>query len=194
MPNLTQRLYQETNNVKTRHYVETGAYMGDGIKSVLSNYPHIHSIELAEKWYQHNVDQFRTNSNVNMYLGDSKRVLPSVLETIKEPATIFLDAHYSGGTTALGEEEVPLLAELDILKDREYDDIIVIDDIRLVGKTGSCGTGDNHPVYPTMRYDWRAVTREGIRSRMKPGYIARLNHEGQYTDGAHDQLILVRQK
>ena len=54
MPNLTKKFYTLTNNSKTNHYIETGAYLGKGIKDVLTNYNHIHSIELSEKWYNYN--------------------------------------------------------------------------------------------------------------------------------------------
>jgi hypothetical protein len=100
MPNLTNNFYTYTNNKKTRHYIETGTYLGNGIRDVLNNYEYIHSIELADKWYQHNVEQFKNNSNVKMYLGDSKKILPELLDNINEPVTLYLDAHYSGGTTA----------------------------------------------------------------------------------------------
>jgi hypothetical protein len=59
MPNLTNNFYTYTNNKKTRHYIETGTYLGNGIRDVLNNYEYIHSIELADKWYQHNVEQFK---------------------------------------------------------------------------------------------------------------------------------------
>jgi hypothetical protein len=111
--------------------------LGDGIKSVLQNYTNIHSIELSQKWYDYNVEQFKTNYNVNMYLGDSKKILPDLLNNINEPITIYLDAHYSGTPTAFGDEETPLLFELEILKNRLYDDIIIIDDCRLLGKIGT---------------------------------------------------------
>ena len=73
MPNLTPYFYNLTNNIKTNHYIETGTYLGNGIKHVLNNYENIHSIELSEKWYQHNIEQFKNNNNVKMYLGDSKK-------------------------------------------------------------------------------------------------------------------------
>ena len=82
--------------------------MGDGIKSVMDDYSVVHSIELAEKWYDYNVEQFKGNTNVKMYLGDSKVMLKSILESINEPVTIYLDAHYSGGTTALGGRRNPI--------------------------------------------------------------------------------------
>lgn len=192
MPNLTSTFYELTNVSKTNHYIETGSYLGEGIKCVLHNYSHIHSIELSEKWYEYNVEQFKDNNNVIMHLGDSKQVLPTLLNTIHEPATIYLDAHYSGGTTAFGEEETPLLFELEILKNRQYDDIIIIDDCRLLGKTGICGCSPNHPVYPTMVYDWSNITESKILNLLKEGYILLKNDGGVYTDGPTDQYILVK--
>jgi len=192
MPNLTQLFFDSTKTRKTNHYVETGTYLGDGIKSVINSYENIHSIELSEKWYEYNLEQFKNNNNVKMYLGDSKKKLPELLNSINEPITIYLDAHYSGGTTAFGEEEVPLLFELQILKNRNYDDIIIIDDCRLLGKSGTCGSGDNDPVYPTMEYNWTNITENNIVNLMKDGYILLKNDNNRYTDGAQDQFILVR--
>jgi hypothetical protein len=192
MPNLTPYFYTLTNLSKTKHYIETGCYLGDGIKNVVNNYENIHSIELSEKWYQYNVEQFEKNNNVKMYLGDSKKILPELLANIDEPITIYLDAHYSGGTTSFGDEETPLLFELEILKNRKYDDIIIIDDCRLSGKTGLCGAGVHHPVYPTMTYDWTNITENNIINLMKEEYILLKNDNNIYTDGANDQIILVK--
>jgi hypothetical protein len=192
MPNLTYNFYNLAKTIKTNHYIETGTYLGDGIKCVLNNYENIHSIELSEKWYQYNVEQFKNNKNVKIYLGDSKKILPELLKSINEPITIYLDAHYSGEPTAFGEEEVPLLFELEILKQRKYDDIIIIDDCRLLGKTGICGA-ENDPVYPTMTYDWINITEDKILNLMKDGYILLKNNNREYTDGASDQFILVKQ-
>jgi hypothetical protein len=191
MPNLTNNFYNLTNVTKTKQYIETGAYLGDGIKSVLNNYELIHSIELSQKWYDYNVEQFK-NNNVKMHLGDSKKILPELLNSIHEPVTIYLDAHYSGGTTSFGEEETPLLFELEILKNRIYDDIIIIDDCRLLGKTGITGCGPDHPVYPTSTYDWRDITEDKIQNLMKPGYTFFKNDN--FTDGPSDQYILVKTK
>lgn len=191
MPNIRPIIYDITGNNKTRHYIETGAYYGNGIKSVLNNYEFIHSIELSDKWYNYNVEQFRNNTNVKMYLGDSKKVLPELLETIQEPVTIYLDAHYSGGTTAFGEEETPLLCELEILKNRKYDDIIIIDDCRLLGKSGECGN-NNNPVYPVMQYNWTNITNEKINELKKEKYVIFVNNKLQITDGSEDQYLLIK--
>jgi hypothetical protein len=127
-----------------------------------------------------------------MYLGDSKKILPELLKTIHEPITIFLDAHYSGGTTAFGDEEAPLLFELELLKNRKHNDIIIIDDCRLLGKKGICGAGENHPIYPTMTYDWSNITENNIMNLMKEDYILLKNDNRKYTDGASDQFVLCK--
>lgn len=193
MPNLTTLFYNLTITNKTKHYIETGTYLGDGIKSTMNNYENVHSIELSEKWYHHNLEQFKENNNVKMYLGDSKLILPELLNDIQEPVTIYLDAHYSGGTTEFGAEETPLLFELEILKNRTYDDIIIIDDCRLLGKQGKCGSPD-HPVYPEMLYDWRDITENKIINLMKKDYVLLKNDGQKYTDGAEDQFILCKKK
>ena len=192
MPILKPAFYDETNTVKTNQYIETGAYLGEGITHMLDQYEMIHSIELSEKWYEHNVEQFKDNASVKLRLGDSKKVLPGLLSTIKEPVTIYLDAHYSGGPTAFGDEETPLLLELEVLKKREYDDIIIIDDCRLMGKKGTCGMGPDHPMYPTMEYDWSHITDDVISGLMKDGYVLLKNDNREYTDGPYDQYILVK--
>lgn len=194
MPNLSSLFYEKTNNIKTKHYIETGTYLGHGIKNVLHNYENIHSIELSDKWYHYNIEQFKNNTNVKIYLGDSKKKLPKLLNNINEPVTIFLDAHYSGGTTAFGEEEVPLLFELELLKNRKYDDIIIIDDCRLLGKAGKCGCSDNDRIYPTMSYDWTNITENKIINLLKEEYIILKNNNQDYTDGPTDQYILVKVK
>jgi hypothetical protein len=194
MPNLSEYFYNYSKTVKTNHYIETGTYQGDGVKTILNNYNNIHSIELAEQWYNYNVEQFKNDKNVKLYLGDSKNVLKELLKNINEPVTVYLDAHYAGGSTAYGDEETPLLQELELLKNRIYDDIIIIDDCRLLGKTGLCGCGENHHIYPTMTYDWRDITEEKIKNLMKDDYSLLVNNNHIFTDGACDQFILVKNK
>tara|TARA_R110002072_G_scaffold44130_3_gene123777 strand:- start:404 stop:856 length:453 start_codon:yes stop_codon:yes gene_type:complete len=84
-----------------------------------------------------------------------------LMAVIEEPAFFFLDAHFAGGDTAFGTEEVPLIRELDVLATRSQKDIIVIDDLRLLGKRGVSGAEED-TVYPKMTYDWRTVTIASI--------------------------------
>lgn len=59
-------------------------------------------------------------------------------------------------------------------------------------KTGICGAGDNHSVYPTMTYDWTSITKNNIMAGMKDDYILLANDNHKYTDGATDQFILAK--
>jgi hypothetical protein len=188
MPILSTEFYLRSKTRPTKQYIETGTYLGDGIRGVLGHYETIHSIELSEKWFNHNVEQFKNNQEVKVHHGDSKKILPELLANIHEPVTIFLDAHYSGSFTEFGEEETPLLKELEILRERKYDDIIIIDDCRLLGKKGTCGV-KNHPIYPTMQYDWTDVTEDKILEKMRPGYERLDNLGGIFSNEKHDQII-----
>lgn len=193
MPILTQEFYKISKTQKTNTYIETGTYLGEGVRSVINEYQNIHTIELSEIWYSHNKNQFSSENNVQCHLGDSKVVLKYLLELIKEPITIYLDAHYSGGSTAFGDEETPLIYELGLLKNRLQDDIIIVDDCRLLGKSGICGISKDDPVYPTMDYDWSSITIDSIKSQMKPEYsILDNTHNRIYTNGAPDQIILTK--
>ena len=151
MPRLLAGFYQRYQLQPTRQYIETGTYMGDGVFEMVyaprAKHEHVHSIELSERWYHYNVGQFKKFPNVSIHLGDSATVLPALLDEIQEPVTVFLDGHFSGANTAHGSEETPLLRELDILKRRPFNDIIIIDDTRMLGKKGTSG-GDS--MYPEL--------------------------------------------
>lgn len=80
------------------------------------------------------------------------------------------------------------------MKNRKYDDIIIIDDCRLLNKSGQCGISPDHPIYPTMNFHWTDITEDKIINLMKEEYILLKNNNSKYTDGAEDQYILIKQK
>lgn len=143
--------------------VETGTYHGDGIQSNILDFEEIHSIELHPEHCRNAQKRFKEYYHVHVHEGDSATVMASLVETIKEPAIFYLDAHYSGGNTAYGivpeEKGCPVLRELEILGKRQYDDIVVVDDMRLMGKCQFSGTEGDH-LYPLTEFDWRHVTFE----------------------------------
>ena len=212
MPNIKKEIYEKYNVKKTDIYIETGCYLGRGITKpygcpctkafctcipknpktigVLNNYKKIYSIELVKKYYDSNVKQFKNYKQVNMIHGDSSIKLKELLNSIEEPVTIFLDAHWSGGDTGRLNEDSPLLKELDIIKERKQNDIVIIDDCRCIGKTGTCGRIGN-PNYPPMTFNWMDITYEKIKKRIKDNYVILSNKEGNITDGKRDQMILL---
>lgn len=201
MPILTQHLYDIISTLPTRQYIETGTYHGDGIQRVIDLYDRIHSIELSEKYAVETAKKFLQHSKVTIYHGNSKQVLPTLLETIPEPVTIFLDGHYSGGETAIGDELVdgvssaPLLTEIEIIMSRPYDDIVIIDDTRMFGLRTWMNPGSKGGMWPEYEYDWTAINEDSIRARLKPGYEIFKNKGKEYTHGPNlDQWILARPK
>jgi hypothetical protein len=79
---------------------------------------------------------------VTVYHGDSSRLLPKVLSQINTSCMFWLDGHYSGGITAKGQTETPILAELRAIADHHVrPHAILIDDARVFG------TDD---AYPTL--------------------------------------------
>ena len=63
------------------------------------------------------------------------------MNEINGTAIFWLDGHYSGGITALGNKECPVLEELETILKSHIQHVILIDDARLFN-----GTND----YPTI--------------------------------------------
>ena len=146
-------------------FVETGTYLGNTTAAASRYFREVHTIELDEKLNKKARERFRNTGNVTCHQGNSPDVLRTLAQTIDEPALFYLDAHWSGGVTAHGEVEVPLLEELEIIRPRLHDDFIVIDDARLIGKTGTTGLRLSRE-YPVTPFDWSDVTIKAIKDRL----------------------------
>lgn len=123
------------NQFPNRYFVETGSYAGEGIEMALqAGFTEIHSIELAECWYNECLKKFELYPNVHLWFGDSGLILDQVIEGIQEPITFWLDGHWSGGTTAKGPSSTPILKELEAIQRHPIKThTILIDDIRCFG-------------------------------------------------------------
>ena len=112
--------------------IETGTYMGDMVEAQRSNFQQIYSIELSQDFWQSAVKRFENFSQIHLLQGDSGKVLPTVIEHLTAPAIFWLDGHYSGGNTAKGDKECPILEEINaILKNNHLKHLLLIDDARL---------------------------------------------------------------
>ena len=119
-----------------KYFIESGSLVGDGIQQALNTgcFQTIHSIELSEMYYLHVCDFFKNSSSVVLWQGNSGEVLKDVLALVDAPATFWLDAHYSGGETAMGESLSPILQELECIKNHFiHTHVILIDDVRQFG-------------------------------------------------------------
>lgn len=143
-PNLVkQRIvnrYGRDYAVKT--LVETGTFLGDMVHACRKNFDRIVSIELDPQLYQNACRRFGSESHIEIYEGDSANLLSTITEEISEPCLFWLDGHYSGGVTAKGDLNTPIMNELSAICDHPIDGhVMLIDDARLF-------TGEDD--YPTL--------------------------------------------
>jgi hypothetical protein len=135
-----------------RVFVETGTYMGDMAHAVRDQFERILTIELDTSFCRAARWRLRKLAHVTVLEGDSKSILPVILESLDEPSLFWLDAHYSGWPTAKSDVDTPILDELDVvLSHGVAGHVILIDDAR-------CFIGWND--YPTI-----AELREFVVSR-----------------------------
>lgn len=141
--------------------VETGTYMGDMVEAQKKRFREIYSIELGLDLFNKAVERFGGDNNVKIVQGDSGKVLPGILATVKEPAIFWLDGHYSAGITAKGDKNCPIFEELDaILDNRELDHVVLIDDARYFIGKGDYPTIDDLTSYVKSRNDKYRVVVE----------------------------------
>jgi len=142
MPSLT---IQDIVEIKTflknteeyPYFIETGTLVGDTLYNLRPYFERLKSVELLPQFYGV-ATQRKTNEhwyNVDLYHGDSSVVLPTMLEGLNGNIIFFLDGHRSGGEANTTYKDVPLIEELQIIKNsnRKYNDIIIIDDFGLFG-------------------------------------------------------------
>jgi hypothetical protein len=99
----------------------------------------IYSIELDEALHRRAQLLLAGEPHVTLLRGDSASTLRTVLERIDSPAIFWLDGHYSGGVTARGSVDYPIIDELRHIGAHPIDDhVILVDDARLF--TGTDGT------------------------------------------------------
>lgn len=114
--------------------VETGTYRGDMVEAQKRRFRRIITIELDARLYERAVARFRADRHVVVLHGDSGRLLPEVISRLEGPTLFWLDGHYSGGLTARGESDTPVVQELaTILADPSSTHVVLIDDARCFG-------------------------------------------------------------
>lgn len=127
------------------YFVETGTYLGDMVRSQISSFKVVSSVELSEELYNRAKRLFKRYNNVRMYQGDSTKKLSQMVDDLpqKEHILFWLDGHYSEDITARGDKDTPIMEEMDCLLNSVSNCVILIDDAR-------CFLGKND--YPTLEY------------------------------------------
>ena len=135
-------------------FIETGTHMGDSIFAMEPYFKSLHTIELDYNYYNYTKNRYGGNK-IQFILGDSSTVFNTLLPSIETDSIFFLDGHWSGGNTAKGNKDCPLIEEIiSINSNFKHNGIIIIDDYRLFGKGPQTGCNE----------DWANITITEILS------------------------------
>lgn len=135
-------LLAEARAMEALVFVETGTFLGDTTWAFRCSFEKVHTIEVEATLAQLARERFAGDPRIEVIEGDSSQVLPELCDRLSGPCLFYLDGHYSGGITGMGEQECPILQELDVILARTRVKFrIVIDDARLFG---------TDPAYPTL--------------------------------------------
>lgn len=131
------------NKFRCETFVETGTYYGDMVEVQKKYFKQLYSIELSPELFQKAKFRFKDDSKVKIIEGDSGKVLPSLMNGVKNPAIFWLDGHYSEGITAKGEKNCPIIEEIDgIFSESIQNHVILVDDARCFNGTDGYPTID----------------------------------------------------
>ena len=124
------------------NFIETGTFYGQMINAVYRNFSKILSVELFDVLFELNHKIYSKDDKVQIFHGDSALLLGKMVDIVKNDIVFWLDGHYSGSGTGIGEQTSPIIFELDIIKSKNLTNCcILIDDIRLFDGTDG---------YPTL--------------------------------------------
>jgi hypothetical protein len=104
--------------------VETGTNLGNMVNAQKHRFREIYSIELDTWLAARAKRKFAAYPGIHLYQGDSGKILPQIIPTIKERALFWLDAHW-------GDIDAPIKHEMEcIYRHPVRDHVILIDDAR----------------------------------------------------------------
>lgn len=162
-PRVKQRIVRSYGRVsRATTLVETGTYLGDMVEAQRRHFARVISVELSPELHHAATLRFSGCSNVTLIEGDSGKVIGEVVGKLDEPALFWLDGHSSGGVTARGEKDTPILEELDAVLASPLPNWILIDDAREFGKGDYPSLTELEARALTARPDWAWSVRDDI--------------------------------
>jgi hypothetical protein len=144
LPDSTKRAFIRHAHCVLKYptFVETGTFLGKTALHASRYFQTVHTIELSPWLVKRALDVTGAAPNVFVHEGNSGKMLRSLLPTISTSCIFWLDGHFSGGVTAKGETDTPIIAELEAIADHHVrPHAVLIDDARVFG------TDD---AYPTL--------------------------------------------
>lgn len=108
--------------------IETGTNVGATTLYFSLLFDNVHTIEIDPHFYKEALENLKMTPNVKCHLGDSKKILPELLPSLKNNRLLFyLDAHW--------HNDFPLNKEIRIIAETHKNNcILVIDDFQVKGR------------------------------------------------------------
>lgn len=167
MPSIDQKFLLQLHDDYRSYpcFVETGTYCGDTIFKMEPLFQDLYTVEIAYSYYTATSSRYHGNKIQFLY-GDSSDIFQTLLPTLTQPTIFFLDGHYSSGDTGKGKKDIPLLEELQLINTLyKQEGIVIIDDVRLFGKSPATGLPE----------DWSEISTERLlnilQQRIKEYYF-----------------------
>ena len=111
-------------------FLETGTHLGRTAAWAAEQFSEVVTIEASEEFRQEAVERHGHLSNVRWVHGDTRTVLPREVEALGGAAIVWLDSHWSGGSTYGEDAECPLLFEIETVLASSHAHHLFIDDAR----------------------------------------------------------------
>jgi len=138
----------------SKAWIETGTYVGDGALAISEFAQVLHTIEPSKDLSDIALKRVKVKNNIYLHVGTSENLLPKILETLIQDGykdlSLWLDGHYSGGETFLGNLETPIISELETVGrySTSFPNMsIIIDDLRCFNPKIS-----EYNMYPEIQY------------------------------------------
>jgi len=134
-PNLVKHKIIEHYLIKDSVFVETGTNEAKTLLRLHKNFSHCYSIEPSLKYFNLSKKNISSIKNkVDLFNDTSESALETIINKLKDKnVTFFLDGHYSGKDTFLGDRGTPIIFELELIARniRSFKNLVVIiDDFR----------------------------------------------------------------
>lgn len=131
-----------------RFFVETGTFQGNTSEWAASRFERVITIEGSPSHHQSASQRLSHLPNIDWLCGDSRTILPQVLDRIGEERSLFwLDAHWMPGCFGQAAE-CPIIEELNLINQSRGEHVILVDDARLFLAP---------PPFPHKAKDWPAI-------------------------------------
>jgi hypothetical protein len=134
-PNWVKHKIIEHYLIKNSIFIETGTNEAKTLLRLHKNFTFCYSIEPSVKYFNLSKKNLLSiNDKVKLFNDTSENSLEKIIKkAIGKNVTFFLDGHYSGKDTFLGDKETPIIQELKLITKyiKSFKDLVVIiDDFR----------------------------------------------------------------